>query len=91
MSTWRDLFHTLANKQNLISIGTKATKEALEDCLKKDVSKELKEKILDNAANGKYFSLSLSAQYFRKRKTCFCGFQAIRLKQGITLTRAGNF
>lgn len=46
MATWRDLFHTLANKQNLISIGTEATKEAFEDCLKKDMSKELKEELL---------------------------------------------
>lgn len=45
MSTWRDLFHTLANKQNLISIGTAATKEGFEDLLKKDMSKELKEEL----------------------------------------------
>lgn len=45
MATWRDLFHTLANKQNLISIGTAATEEGFEDCLKKDMSKELKDEL----------------------------------------------
>lgn len=46
MATWRDLFHTLANKQNLITLGTDETKEAFKDCLKKDMSKELKDEIL---------------------------------------------
>ena len=45
MATWRDLFHTLANKQNLITIGTDEIKEEFKDCLKKDMSKELKDEI----------------------------------------------
>lgn len=45
MATWRDLFHDLANKQNLITIGTDETKEEFKDCLKKDMSEELRSEI----------------------------------------------
>jgi hypothetical protein len=48
MATWRDLFHALANKQNIISVGTAATKEAFEDCLKKEMSEDLKAELLKN-------------------------------------------
>ncbi len=45
MAKWRDTFHTLANRQNLITIGTDETKEAFKDCLKKDMSDELRNEI----------------------------------------------
>ncbi|MCM8820274.1 MAG: hypothetical protein NC925_05715 [Candidatus Omnitrophica bacterium] len=45
MTTLRKLFHDLANKQNLVTIGTDATVENLKDLQQENLTQDLKEQI----------------------------------------------
>lgn len=45
MATLRKLFHNLANKQNLATIGTEAISEDLKDILNQDLPQNIKEQI----------------------------------------------
>lgn len=45
MLTWREVFHKLANKQNLAMVGLGAIKEELNFLLEKRLSKELRDEL----------------------------------------------
>ena len=52
MPSIRDLFHSLGNKHNLLTIGCGATKEVVSDCLKeKGLSRELKDNLIEIQGN----------------------------------------
>ena len=45
MATIRELFHSLGNDHNLLTVGAGVTKELLEECLEENDPKELKNKL----------------------------------------------
>ena len=52
MPSIRDLFHSLGNKHNILTIGCGATKEVVSECLKeRGLSKELKDKLIEIQGN----------------------------------------
>lgn len=52
MATIRELFHTLGNKHNILTVGCGATKETVEECLEVEgLSRTLKDKLLEILKN----------------------------------------
>lgn len=45
MATIRELFHTLGNKHNLLTVGCGVTKEIVEECLEENVPQAVKKKL----------------------------------------------
>ncbi|MBI5145160.1 MAG: hypothetical protein HZA27_03130 [Candidatus Omnitrophica bacterium] len=52
MATIRELFHSLGNKHNILTVGCGATKETVEECLKAEgLSKIVKDNLLEILKN----------------------------------------
>ena len=52
MATIRELFHTLGNKHNVVTVGCGATRETVEECLKVEaIPQEQKDKLLEIQKN----------------------------------------